>query len=924
MELTVHTSKNYQILIERGCLDQIGTRAQALFRPGSKVLVIGDTNVLPIYETQVKNSLLDSGFLYSSFKTPAGESFKRLKTIEYIYKILAEKRFTRSDFIIALGGGVTGDMAGFAAATYLRGIDFIQVPTSLLAQIDSSVGGKTGVDLPNGKNLVGAFHQPRLVLIDPDTLSTLPPRYFSDGMGEAIKYGCIKSRELFDLLQQDDVTDKMEDIIYRCVDIKRKLVECDEFDNGKRMLLNFGHTFGHALELLYDFEKLSHGEAIGIGMVMISRCSEAAGITKAGTADEIISALKKFNLPIEDDMLIEKILVATALDKKSSGGNISLVLLNEIGDGFVNKISRRCLSAEKGASIGIVRAPLPMPKEQIPPQPVVETNTDSINEEPQSTIPIIDAAADSIVQTQPFVPKEENPAPPVKETSEDIFNKASQSKLPGIVDVKAVIVKTQPVLTETISAASSKQTSEDSFKKAPRRRFSKIKEAAASLIKKPPPVKNERMLDLPSKNKTPGNSTLHPRSSTTSIVKIQPSVLSGRILVPPSKSAVHRAIICSTLAGNGAAFSSAEQFLSDDLLTTTRAMNAVHAHRGNKMLKIDCGESGSTLRFLIPVVAALGIRTEFTGHGQLPERPIGVYLDCLPEHGISCKTAGGLPLTVSGRLEPGEFVLPGNVSSQFISGLMLALPLLKKDSRIVLSSPLESASYVAMTVEMLSDFGIRIGNLNSGWHIAGNQSYLPRQCRMERDWSQAAFFLAAGALGGTIKLDGLNPTSCQGDRAAEQLFRAFGAKVEWNKSTLCVSPKRLNGLTIDASQIPDLVPILAATAAVCKGRTRIYNAQRLRIKESDRLAAMADGLTRLGGKVQQTDDGLIIDGVHRLHGGEVNGYNDHRIVMAFAIAALKADGCVSITDARSINKSYPTFFTDYNTLGGNANVVDLG
>jgi len=405
-------------------------------------------------------------------------------------------------------------------------------------------------------------------------------------------------------------------------------------------------------------------------------------------------------------------------------------------------------------------------------------------------------------------------------------------------------------------------------------------------------------------------------------VSLHPSVLSGKITIPPSKSAAHRAVICSALA-NGPDIFPAGAHLSNDITVTSLAMKALHNPKSMN-IQIDCGESGSTLRFLIPIAAALGIRTEFTGHGRLPERPIGVYLDCLPNHGVSCKTAGGLPLVIDGQLTPGKFVLPGNISSQFITGLLLALPLLKGDSELALSSPLESAGYVDMTIEIMQDFGITVNPIANGWRIAGNQSYQPRDYRVERDWSQAAFFLAAGALGGNLELEGLNPNSCQGDRAAETLFVAFGAKTQWKDSALSVTAQTLSGIEIDASQIPDLVPVLAVTAALSKGRTRIYNAQRLRIKESDRLAAMANGLTRLGGKVQQTDDGLLIDGVTRLHGGEVDGCNDHRIVMAFAIAALNADGCVTISDAQSIQKSYPTFFEDYNQLGGNAHVVNLG
>ena len=340
MELTVHTFQSYKIIIERGCIAQTGARAAELFQPGAKALIVSDTNVMPIYGTQIAKFLSDSGFSCFQFAFRAGETSKRLSTIEQIYGVLAENRFTRSDFIVALGGGVTGDMAGFAAATFLRGIRFMQIPTTLLAQIDSSVGGKTGVDLPQGKNLVGAFHQPALVLIDPNTLDTLPSRYFSDGMGEAIKYGCIRSRALFDLIQNTDIHKNIEEMIFQCADIKRGIVERDEFDTGERMLLNFGHTFGHALEKLYHFEKLSHGEAVGIGMAMMAEYGEAAGDTKPGTAKEITSALKKFDLPVRDAMSMEKILEATTLDKKSSGGKISLILLKEIGESFVQQLTR--------------------------------------------------------------------------------------------------------------------------------------------------------------------------------------------------------------------------------------------------------------------------------------------------------------------------------------------------------------------------------------------------------------------------------------------------------------------------------------------------------------------------------------------------------------------------------------------------------
>ena len=346
MELTVNTSKRYTIRIERGALEQLGAYCASLFAPGKKAVVITDTHVAPLYLERVSTSLRNAGFDVTSCAFPAGEPSKRLSTIEGIYGHMAQAHITRSDFAVALGGGVTGDMAGFAAASYLRGIPFVQVPTTLLSQVDSSVGGKTGVDLPQGKNLVGAFWQPSFVLIDPDTLNTLSPHFFADGMGEVIKYGCIKSRALFDLLiETEDITSIMEDVIYRCVDIKRDVVERDEFDTGERALLNFGHTFGHALEKLHQYQGLSHGAAVGIGMVMMARLGEKAGFTAPGTADKIAAALEKYHLPVHSDLPLSQIVEATASDKKSTGSSINLVLLKDIGESFVHKVARSDLAA---------------------------------------------------------------------------------------------------------------------------------------------------------------------------------------------------------------------------------------------------------------------------------------------------------------------------------------------------------------------------------------------------------------------------------------------------------------------------------------------------------------------------------------------------------------------------------------------------
>ncbi len=229
-------------------------------------------------------------------------------------------------------------MAGFAAAIYLRGIKFVQIPTTLLSQVDSSVGGKTGVDLPQGKNLCGAFHQPALVLIDPDVLETLSPHFFSDGMGEVIKYGCIKSKALFERIETENVKDFIEDLIYDCVNIKRGVVERDEKEAGERALLNFGHTAGHAIEKLHNFTDISHGEAVGVGMVMISEAGERIGLTERGTADRIRKVLEKYNMKTEVENSVTDIIGAMYHDKKRTGSGIKFIMLHSLGDSFINPV----------------------------------------------------------------------------------------------------------------------------------------------------------------------------------------------------------------------------------------------------------------------------------------------------------------------------------------------------------------------------------------------------------------------------------------------------------------------------------------------------------------------------------------------------------------------------------------------------------
>lgn len=401
-------------------------------------------------------------------------------------------------------------------------------------------------------------------------------------------------------------------------------------------------------------------------------------------------------------------------------------------------------------------------------------------------------------------------------------------------------------------------------------------------------------------------------------VTIQPTLLKGGIVPPPSKSQAHRAVIAAALAGGVSTLSHLAQ--SQDIQATLGCMAALGAcgeqtgedtvrvhgmgtciSRDRETPRFDCGESGSTLRFLIPVALAVAGGGVFTGRGRLMERPQQPYFDMFEEKGIFYEQKDGV-LTVKGALKPGMYKLPGNVSSQFITGLLYALPLLDGDSGIVLTTPLESEGYVDMTLEVLEQFGIKVIRQENGFAVPGGQSYQSRDMSIESDWSQAAFWYAARALGSDVTVGGLNGTSAQGDRVIAQQFKQLTAPGD---------------VELDVSQCPDLVPALAAMAAVRQGTTYIVNAARLRIKESDRLAAVTQVLGAMGADVTEQADGLTITGGESLAGGvKVDSHNDHRIAMMAAVAATRCKQPVTVLDGQCVAKSYPNFWEDYEQLGG--------
>ena len=336
-------SRSYEILIDFGLLNQLPTFIRNIYT-GQKIFIITDTNVEKLYAAEIVESLLATGYEVQKVVVAAGERSKDLETLERLYYDMNSAKLTRSDLIIALGGGVIGDLAGFAAATYLRGIPFIQVPTTLLAQIDSSIGGKVAVNLPVGKNLVGSFYQPLAVLSDTACLQSLPERVFNDGMAELIKYGCIWDAKILDQIESYARDKKnialLQILIKRCCEIKAEIVMQDELDKGMRMLLNFGHTLGHAIEKTFNYELYTHGEAVAIGMCIITRISEAHGLTEGGSGIRIEKLCKSFNLPIslQEDRFITAINNIQG-DKKTLGNSVNFVLLTKLGKAILYPVA---------------------------------------------------------------------------------------------------------------------------------------------------------------------------------------------------------------------------------------------------------------------------------------------------------------------------------------------------------------------------------------------------------------------------------------------------------------------------------------------------------------------------------------------------------------------------------------------------------
>ncbi len=744
----------------------------------ARILIVTDENVYRLHGDRFKTC----EFLV----LPSGEASKNFDSYTKIIDELSNLRMNRSDLLCALGGGVIGDLAGFAASTYMRGMEFVQIPTTLLAMVDSSLGGKTGINHQSSKNRVGTFYEASQVYRDPTFLNTLPKAEFSNGFAEIIKYAIGFDRSLGDLLDRVNL-DSMNDmdlimkIVEKCVEIKQTVVKQDEKDKGIRQLLNFGHTIGHAIESYYNYEGVSHGEAVAIGMAMKLKMAFDEKVISDEEYHTWIKRILKFGLPVKlvqnNDLC--KILELVSFDKKATGKNIRWIEIQKIGE-----------------------------------LKVIENGMD--------------------------------------------------------------------VLMEKLNCK------KDSFS-----------------------------------------------------VIIKPMKLKGNVSIPPSKSLSHRAIICAGLSEQVSVIGPLSD--SADIQATLDAMmkfgaKIVHVKKDrlgayyqicnekigvyyktrkpviHEPLTIECHESGSTLRFLIPFTILTSDAVTFTGEGRLVKRPLEPYYDLFDQNCMKYETSSGeLPLTIHGNFGPGRYELPGNVSSQFITGLLMTLPLMNDDSEIHITTDLESGPYIDLTIETLKQFNIDIEHSSENvYHIPGNQSYRAVNLSLEGDYSQGAFWLVANSLGSEIDVTGLEPLSLQGDRVITEMIDVFD-----------LEPHENSKREFDISQCPDLLPVLAVKAALTKGVTVFEKGERVRLKESDRIHAMAVELRKMGADIIETVDGLKIKGVDRLEGATVSSWNDHRIAMALAIAATYSKGQVCIEGADCVSKSYPEFWEDYKKVGGSIDVEPI-
>lgn len=744
-----------------------------------------DQNLLKDYAIWIK-SLESSKNWVGTSKIYAVEAKKTIGELSVLLEELLSFELHRDDLIVAVGGGIVTDMAGLAAHLIKRGTGWIAVPTTLLGMIDAAIGGKTAVDTPQGKNLIGAFHPPLEVIVLPEFLKTLPEREWVNGLGEAVKYGFLERPDILEKLYAGhDYKELVLANLMAFKEIKERIVHEDPTEMHVRMHLNFGHTLGHCLEKHFDYQRFAHGEAVMYGIYWALVMSNAySGLSGQAIVDYLHWLTRQTWYDLEVLQHPEWFISGLGQDKKIRAGKVNFVLLEALG------------------------------------KPVIRS-----------------------------------------------FNKED-------------LLRMLTTANRTDTSATNKE------------------------------ILPDKTLMIP-----------HP--------------ICGDLQAPPSKSDSHRAIIAGGLAAltSDSVGSVDGLVFSKDVAATLKAMAAFGLNYRQTSeaivfessdiitpsVAIDCVESGSTLRFCIPMSQLVKGAVTFTGQNHLRHRPLTDYERLFHDKDIDYTYSGTLPMTISQGSITGNMELNGNVSSQYFSGLFFTLPLLNGDSEIQVVGELESKGYVDMTIDTLSRHGITIQNNNyKGFSIRGSQKYQSCHYRVEGDYSNAAFWIVAGQISGPVKINGLKPESLQRDKEVIDVVRAMGGQVTWEGNCLISTPSKTRGIVIDAREIPDIIPILCVLAALSEGETTVINGQRLRVKESDRIKSTVSELKKLGAIIEETEDGMRITGKNGLDGGNVESWNDHRIAMAMAIAASRCLGPVLLSGASAVTKSYPHFFSDYNLLGGKA------
>ncbi len=713
---------------------------------------------------------------------PSGEANKNLAVLEGLWSEFYKRELDRDALVIGVGGGVVCDLAAFAAATYLRGVPYGSYATTLLAQVDASIGGKNGINFHDSKNIIGTIRQPEFCICNSAVLRSLPRSELSYGFSEVIKHAAIASMELFQFLEQNieqAMTLKpevIETVVFESIKIKAAIVEADQFERDERRKLNFGHTIGHAIELIHG---IPHGEAVALGMIIESRVALQLELLKKEELARLDMLLKKFGLGGELELDKERILKAMRHDKKRSGDLIKMVLLEGIGRCRIESVEMsRIVDWERGLPARSIEVPL----------------------------------------------------------------------------------------------------------------------ASSGLEARAP-------------------------SQHKNIKIITPHTIRGTIIAPPSKSMMQRAVAAASLS-SGVTRIYNPSFCDDSnaALKVASALGATITQNDNHITIqgrskhvesiLNCAESGLSLRMFSAIAALSEVELTMTGSGSLLKRPIGMIAEPLRRLGVSVVFSNNrLPIRIKGPIKSGEIEIDGGVTSQFLTGLLMALPLCKGDSTVYVSN-LKSRPYISMTLEIIERFGIAVMTDPelTKFTIPGGQLYNGTELEIEGDWSAAAFFLVAGATSGEIRVKGLSEGSRQADRAILNPLIASGSALNWSAGDLVVSkPEKLKPFHFDATEAPDLFPALVVLAANCSGESTIRGVKRLSGKESDRGVILRSEFKKLGVEVKIEDDLMRVVG-GRLGGGIIDPHGDHRIAMAGAIAGLSSSSSVQISDAKVVSKSYPNFF----------------